>query len=80
VTADAVEKRVRRQDRPYLAYLLRLWRVSEEGQTGWRASVENAHTGERRAFAGLAALFSFLENEVGKVQREPNTGRRRGRA
>jgi hypothetical protein len=27
----------------------------------WRASVEDAHSGERRAFADLAALFAFLQ-------------------
>ena len=29
------------------------------GYPVWRASVENAHTGERRAFANLAELFEF---------------------
>jgi len=65
----------------YLAYLLRLWQVREMGQIGWRASLENAHTGELRGFAGLAELFTFLENESGHVvqgQHEPNTGEKGG--
>jgi hypothetical protein len=52
---------------PYLAYLLRLWQVRDEGQAGWRASLENAHTSERHGFGRLADLFTFLENEVCQV-------------
>ena len=58
---------MRDRKRPYLAYLVRLWQVWDKGQTGWRASVENAHTGERQGFASLADLFTFLENESGQV-------------
>jgi hypothetical protein len=48
----------------YMAYLLRLWQVDEgEGMT-WRATLESPHTGERRGFASLADLFSFLASEV----------------
>ena len=48
-------------DNGYRAYLVRLWQVCQGGQTVWRASVEDAHTGERRAFADLTHLFAFLE-------------------
>ena len=67
--------------RRYLAYLVRLWQVRDKGQTVWRASVENAHTGERRGFARLAKLFAFLESESGKVVQEqhaPNMGEEGG--
>jgi len=47
--------------RVYRAYLLRLWRTAE-GQ--WRASVEDAHTGERLAFATLGQLAAFLARET----------------
>lgn len=57
---------------PYLAYLLRLWQVWDEGRVSWRASLENAHTGERQGFANLTELFSFLEKEVSQaVQGQP---------
>lgn len=56
---------MRDRKRWYLAYLVRLWQVRDRGQSDWRASVENAHTGDRQGFAGLAELFTFLENEVG---------------
>jgi hypothetical protein len=53
--------------RRYLAYLLRLWQVNEGENAEWRALLESPHTGERRGFASLADLFTFLENEVGRV-------------
>jgi hypothetical protein len=53
----------------YLSYLLRLWRVNGEGRTVWRASLENPHTGERRGFAHLADLFTYLEKETGHLAR-----------
>ena len=45
----------------YLAYLVRLWTVSRNGDVVWRASAKNAHTGEERAFASVATLCRFLE-------------------
>lgn len=45
----------------YHALLLRIWRVEGEGQRRWRASIENAHSGERRGFSDLAALLAYLE-------------------
>ena len=82
VAGAATENVVRDRNRRYLAYLLRLWQVRDKGQVGWRALVENAHTGEQRGFAGLAELFTFLESEAGQIghglpspglgDREPN--------
>jgi hypothetical protein len=51
-------------ERDYEAYLLRLWRVHSEGKTAWRASVENAHTGERKGFTNLEHLFDFLRQQT----------------
>jgi hypothetical protein len=62
-----------------MAYMLRLWHVSDGGQGGWRASLENVHTGERRGFASLADLLSFLEDDVCQVvpdQTAPSAGER----
>lgn len=42
----------------YHAYLLRLWQ--ETPDDGWRASVQDAASGERRAFASLQELYAFL--------------------
>ena len=48
----------------YHSYLLRLWRTSNQGKPGWRASLESAQTGERRGFADLESLFAFLEAQT----------------
>lgn len=48
----------------YVAYLLRLWRVKEEGKTTWRASLQSPQTRERRGFASLDALFDFLQHQT----------------
>jgi len=42
----------------YRAYLLRLCGSPE---AGWRASLEDPHSGERSAFATLAELVAHLE-------------------
>jgi len=52
----------------YRAYLLRLWRVNQNGETVWRAAIENAHTNERRAFANVGELFSFLRQQTGRQE------------
>jgi hypothetical protein len=51
----------------YRAYLLRLWRTAE-GQ--WRATLEDAHSGERLAFATLDQLAAFLARQTEAVGRE----------
>lgn len=44
----------------YHAYLLRIWQDIYDGQPVWRASLENAKTGERIGFATLTDLVQFL--------------------
>jgi hypothetical protein len=44
----------------YLSFLLRLWRGEQNGENGWRASLEDPHTGELRGFASLQLLWDFL--------------------
>jgi len=48
----------------YLAFLLRLWCVDVEDGIAWRASLENAHTGERQGFADMQILCSFLMRQL----------------
>lgn len=50
---------------PYMAYLLRLWQVGDGEQVGWRASLENAHTGKRQGFASLNEMFAFVRRQTG---------------
>jgi hypothetical protein len=47
----------------YLAYMLRLWLVDDEGPV-WRASLESPHTGERHTFADSQTLLAFLEKKT----------------
>jgi len=54
-----------KQQPDYISYLLRLWRVSDEEEAVWRASLESPHTGERLAFACLEDLFDFLRQQTG---------------
>ncbi len=61
----------------YHAYLLRLW--EERGQRGdgpggWRCSLEDPHTGERRGFASLGALVAFLQAELDRDGDRPQDG------
>jgi hypothetical protein len=41
----------------YRSYLLRLWRGAD---AQWHASLEDSHTGERRAFASVQQLTEYL--------------------
>lgn len=52
-----------RRSKSYMAYLLRLWRV--EGDSAWRATLDDPGTGERRGFKDLLSLFAFLQGETG---------------
>jgi hypothetical protein len=54
------------EPRSYRAYLVRLWQARSGGQVVWRVSAEDAHSGERQAFAGLAQLFLFLEEQTAR--------------
>lgn len=57
----------------YFSYLLRLWREERNDEQIWRASLESAQTGERRNFATLDELITFLReqtNESTLSQRE----------
>jgi hypothetical protein len=49
----------------YLSYLLRLWRVSNEQEPVWRASLKSSRSGESVSFASLEELFDFLQRQTG---------------
>ena len=65
--------------RPYISYLLRIWRAGESEQAAWRASLEDPMTGERHGFRTLPDLFTFLEgmSRAGNEQ-EPILNRQAG--
>ncbi len=60
------------QDQNYVAFLVRLWSVHHNGEVVWRASAENAHTGERHAFADMESLFDFLRAAVEEEPAAPD--------
>lgn len=57
-------------DNKYRAFLLRLWQVDVEETHAWRFSLEDPVTGERKGFAHIAKLMSFLMEEIDND--EPN--------
>ena len=64
------------QQTDYLAYLLRLWRMSGEGAAGWRASLARPGSGERHGFASLDELLLFLRRQTGAgSERDDDKGR-----
>jgi hypothetical protein len=53
---------MREEQRPtYRAFLVRFW---QEGDTVWRGTVEDPHTGQRHAFADIEPLLDFLRQQV----------------
>ena len=65
---------------PYVAYMLRLWLENHEGLEqppgnagAWRASLEDPYTHEKRVFADLETLFTFLEKETERRTRTEST-------
>lgn len=66
------------KERPdYLSYLLRLWQVGNHEEASgadeaiWRASLESAHTGEKRTFASLDDLLGFLREQMDRSLPHP---------
>ncbi|MCB8969064.1 MAG: hypothetical protein H6665_00945 [Ardenticatenaceae bacterium] len=50
--------------KPYHAFLLRCWQESTSNPnaaSAWRFSLEDAHSRQRRGFASLEELITFLE-------------------
>jgi hypothetical protein len=52
------------QEPRYLAFMLRLWQVHDNGEFAWRASLEDAHAGERHGFGSLEMLVTFLREQT----------------
>jgi hypothetical protein len=53
----------------YLAYLLRMWRVPEDGGAHWRASLERPGDDHRIAFTDLEEAFEFLRWQASETAR-----------
>jgi hypothetical protein len=55
------------RQREYMAYLVRIWSVRGKGRTVWRASLENAHTGESHGFDTLDDLFDYVRARTAEM-------------
>ena len=53
------------EERDYLSYLVRLWRVADGEKTVWRGSLECALSGKTYNFASLDRLLGFLWEQTG---------------
>jgi hypothetical protein len=60
---------VDRDERRSLAYVLRLWRVTNDEEPVWRAALQDIRTGERRGFAGLEETVLYLEQQMDRPER-----------
>ena len=56
---------MKKQQRRYHSYLLRLWQTSNGKKQIWRASLESPGSGERQGFASLKDLYGFLCTQTG---------------
>ena len=54
----------------YHSYLLRLWRVRDDGQQ-WRASLEDVQTSKLCGFEDIKALVKYLEAVTGQDLPQP---------
>jgi len=57
----------------YLSYLLRLWPTRSHEEQVWRASLEQAGSGQMQGFASLQALFDYLLDQTGQAEPPKNT-------
>ena len=67
-------------ERHYLAYMVRLWTVHQNGDLVWRASAENAHTGDAAPSPTWRGCATFCGGGGGRAARAwPTGGRPRGK-
>lgn len=55
----------------YRAYLLRMWQAGSQERPVWRASLEDATSGERQVFSEIADLVAFLQSLTGGQSGQP---------
>lgn len=64
------------ENEAYLAYMLRLWQTTRNGEFELWLTLENPHTGKRHTFTSLENLCAFLQglSEGLLERREARTG------
>lgn len=48
----------------YRSYMLRMWRVEQIDQPGWRVLLERVGSGEQRSFASLEEAFEYIQKSL----------------
>jgi hypothetical protein len=56
----------RKDSADYKAFLLRVWR--EDDLSGWRALLEDPHTGQSIGFSSMQMLYEYLEENTSNSQ------------
>ncbi len=57
----------------YIAYMVRIWKVNTNGETGWRIFIESPHTKESKFFSNFSELNDYLArmaNELPEYRRQ----------
>ena len=52
------------------SYILRLWVEVLQGKQVWRFSLEDTYSSERKGFARLEELFTFIQAQLQEVEDE----------
>lgn len=61
---ESVHQNNELEEKGYHSFLLRLWPVDVKKTRAWRFSLEDTVTGERKGFANIAELMSFLMADI----------------
>jgi hypothetical protein len=61
---------MKRDDTSYRSYLLRIWVEVVDGVEKRRFSLEDPFTGDRKGFANMEDLFTYLEKQIQQNQEE----------
>ena len=57
---------------PYRSFLLRIW-LEPNVPPVVRAMLENPNNGERHGFSSMEVFFTFIRQEVGRLEKEAQT-------
>jgi hypothetical protein len=75
-----IDRNAHQDEEPeYLSYLLRLWCVGGDKGRVWRASLQSTQTRQQVGFAGLEALFEYLQAQTSievAPEQDPDFGSR----
>ena len=68
----------RQEPETYRAWMLRLWQADTGHGMAWHASLQSAHSDERRGFENIEQLWAYLQAWAGLRQKH-HPGQKEGR-